>query len=67
MKQGEWVRSSKCGTNGACVEVSALGTDPDRVLLRQPDRPLLMLAFRRDELDAFAEAWLAGEFDLESR
>lgn len=65
MKQGEWVRPSKCGTSGACAEVSGLGTDRDRVLLRQSNRPLVMLAFRRDEIDAFAEAWLAGEFDLE--
>ena len=57
----DWRKSSFSGTNGQCVEVAA-GSD---VLVRdskRPDGP--MLAFSREEWEAFIAGAKNGEFDL---
>lgn len=65
MKQGEWVRSSKCGTNGACAEVMAPGNGWDFVRIRSSDEPGNYVVFSEDEWAAFVAGVKNGEFDPE--
>ncbi len=54
-----WVKAGRCDTS-ACVEVAA---EPDMVLVRNPDRPDIVMDVDHDAWESFREAILRGEFD----
>jgi len=58
----EWYRSSSC-TSGSCIEVATVA---DRILIRDSKSPeAAVLAFTRDEWNAFARAVKRDEFRFE--
>ena len=61
-----WQQSPRCDINGSCVQISRLG--PGVIGLRDSKQDAgPVLSFTPAELAAFAESWVAGEFDVEAR
>ncbi|MDP9799331.1 hypothetical protein J2S43_007843 [Catenuloplanes nepalensis] len=57
----DWVKSSRSSSNGACLEVAAVGEGIALRNSREPAGPALLLTV--PEFAAFAEGSKAGEFD----
>jgi len=61
----QWQRSSRCDFGGSCVELAPLGNGMIGIRdSKQDGGPVL--SFTPAELIAFAESWVAGEFDAEA-
>ena len=62
MKQNRWVKSTRSGSNGACVEVMDTGSE---LLVRDSKDPeSAVLRFTREEWSAFVVGVRQGEFTL---
>jgi hypothetical protein len=57
-----WRKSSHCGTDKACAEVTRL--HDGNIALRDSKNPDIALVFSPDEWDAFTKGVNAGEFDI---
>lgn len=64
MQRLTWVKSSKSGTNGNCVEVWQ-GVDGQVLVRNSNDRGNGHLVFTKDEWTAFTAGVMEGEFDVE--
>lgn len=62
MIKGEWVKSSRCGTDHSCVAVKVL--NDGNVAVRDTRLPLSGLTFSADEWTVFIEGVKNGEFDV---
>lgn len=61
MKKNVWVKSTRTGSNGQCVEVNDTG---EALLLRDSKDPAgPVLRFTQDEWKAFINGVKLGEFD----
>jgi hypothetical protein len=56
----KWIKASKSGDIGACVE---LAPDGDRIVLRDSKNPQVQLSYTHAEIDAFIDGAKRGEFD----
>lgn len=63
MEIGKWIKASKSGAAGACVEVKKL--DYGLIAVRDSKDPYgATLFFSLDEWNAFLDGATKGEFDL---
>jgi hypothetical protein len=61
MERDVWQKSSRSGSNGACVEARSRGETVDVRDSKNPAGP--MLTFGRTEWAAFVQAAKRGDFD----
>jgi len=55
-----WIKASRSVASGACVELAA---DGELIALRDSKEPGTVLRFTRDEMIAFLDGVVRGEFD----
>ena len=63
MDSGKWLKSTRSGNNGACVEVARLGDNAIGVRDTKDNGQGPILTFAAAEWDAFLDEAKKGEFD----